>query len=158
MKTFLELEGELGSKPQSLNNQFRPSNQTPTPHIRKETKATGKRKRLAPTKKFKIKVVARPNTNKATAQPLQASTKAPINTESQRTLTPNSREPPPPLEDAPALASTPWPEARRMSSNLFEIRKDWPIPPANDTVTVTIPKPLIKIEPQVPSATVSRPE
>ena len=45
-----------------------------------------------------------------------------------------------------------------MSSNLFEIRKDWPIPPTNDTVTATIPKPLIKIEPQEPSTTVSRPE
>ena len=45
-----------------------------------------------------------------------------------------------------------------MSGNLFEIRKDWPIPPANDTVTATIPKPSITIEPQVPSTTVSRPE
>ena len=42
--------------------------------------------------------------------------------------------------------------------NLFEIRKDWPIPPTNDTVTATIPKPIIKIEPQVPTTTVSRPE
>ena len=45
-----------------------------------------------------------------------------------------------------------------MSGNLFEIRKDWPIPHANDTVTATIPKPHIKIKPQVPSTTVSRPE
>ena len=45
-----------------------------------------------------------------------------------------------------------------MSGNLFEIRKDWPIPPTNDTVTATIPKTPIKIEPQVPSTKVSRPE
>ena len=117
---------------------------------------TEKGKRLAPTKKFKVKVVARPNTNKATAQPLQANTKAPINTESQRTLTPTPKNYPPSLEDVPAHASTPWPEAGRMSGNLVEIRKDWPIPPANDTVTATTPKALIKIEPRVPSATVSR--
>ena len=113
--------------------------------LKKETKATEKRKRLAPTKKFKVKVVARPNTNKVTAQPLQANTKAPINTEIQRTLTPTPEYNPSPLEDTPAHASTPWPEAGRMSSNFFEIRKDWPIPPTNDTVTATIPKPPIKI-------------
>ena len=91
-------------------------------------------------------------------QPLQANTKTPINTEIQRTLTPTPENNLPPLEDVPAHASTPWPEAGRMSGNLFEIRKDWPIPPTNDTFTATIPKPLIIIEPQVPSTRVSRPE
>ena len=91
MKTFLELEGELDPRPQSQNNQFRPN-----PHNRKETKATEKRKRLAPTKMFKVKVVARPNTNKVTVQPLQAITKTPINTESQRTLTPTPENNPHP--------------------------------------------------------------
>ena len=73
-------------------------------------------------------------------------------------LTPTPENYPPPLEDSPAHGSTPWPEAGRMSGNLFEIRKDWPIPSTSDTVNATIPKHLIKIEPQVPSATVSRPE
>ena len=36
MKTFLELEGELGPKPQLLNNQFRPLNQTPIPTLEKK--------------------------------------------------------------------------------------------------------------------------
>ena len=38
-----------------------------------------------------------------------------------------------------------------MSGNLFELRKDWPIPPDNNnnaTITATTPKPPIKIEPQ----------
>ena len=46
-----------------------------------------------------------------------------------------------------------------MSGNLFELRKDWLIPPPNNTANATISKPPIKIEPQVqeqpaPSATV----
>ena len=35
-----------------------------------------------------------------------------------------------------------------MPGNLFEPRKDWPIPPTNNTVTATNPKPPIKIESQ----------
>ena len=35
-----------------------------------------------------------------------------------------------------------------MSRNLFELRKDWPIPPTNNTVTAISSKPPIKIEPQ----------
>ena len=119
MKTFLELERELGPNPQSQNNQFRPPKPDTNPLIRKETKATEKRKRLAPTKKFKVKVVVRPNTNKVTMQPPQGNTRAPMNTESQRTLTPTPENNPPHLEDTPAHASTPWPEARRMFGNLF---------------------------------------
>ena len=34
----------------------------------------------------------------------------------------------PPLEHIPTRAGTPWPEAGSMSENLFESRKDWPIP------------------------------
>ena len=41
-----------------------------------------------------------------------------------------------------------WPEAGKMSGNLFELRKEWPIPPTNSsTVTATSSKPPIKIEP-----------
>ena len=36
IKTFLELEGELCPKPQSLNKQFRPPNQTPIPTLEKK--------------------------------------------------------------------------------------------------------------------------
>ena len=52
MKTYLELEGKLGPKPQPQSNQLDLPNLIPTP-IRKETKATEKRKRVIPTKKYK---------------------------------------------------------------------------------------------------------
>ena len=58
---------------------------------------------------------------------------------------------PPPLENIPVHAGTPWPEAGKMSGNLFELRKDWQIPPNNNdntTATASIPKPPIKIEHQ----------
>ena len=52
-----------------------------------------------------------------------------------------------------------------MSGNLFELRKDWPIPPANNTTTTTTtnPKLQVKIEPhdpdqQNPSATTQKSE
>ena len=48
---------------------------------------------------------------------------------------------PPPLENIPTHAGNPWPGAGSMSGNLFELRKDWPIPPAS---TSNLPK---KIEP-----------
>ena len=38
-----------------------------------------------------------------------------------------------------------------MSGNLFELRKYWPIPPTNNTMTATNPKLPIKIEPQEPN-------
>ena len=44
---------------------------------------------------------------------------------------------PPPLEDIPTRAGTPWPGAGSTSENLFESRKDWPIPPT-PTSTPTI--------------------
>ena len=55
---------------------------------------------------------------------------------------------PPPLKDipnAPIRQGTPWPSTGSASENLFETRKDWPIPP-----TLT-PAPTIKTEapPQV---------
>ena len=47
-----------------------------------------------------------------------------------------------PLESIPTHAGTPWPKAGKMSGNLFELRKDWPIPPTSTS------NPPIKIEPQ----------
>ena len=89
---------------------------------------------------------------------------AAVNLESHQL--PTSENNPPPLEDAPVCAGTPWPEAGRMSGNLFEIRKDWPIPPTTNTATITAtnPKlPTIKVEPQDPgqsnsNSTVTKPE
>ena len=96
---------------------------------------TEKRKRLIPTKKYKVKVVTRPDLGNATTQLSQAKVKAPVNHKSQQP--PTSENNPPPLEDAPVCAHTPWPEAGRMSGNLLEVRKEWPIPPANNTTTAS---------------------
>ena len=97
--------------------------------------------------------MAWPNSNKATAK--SSNTKAPVNTKNQETQAQTSHNNTPPLEDAPICAGTSWPKAGRMFGNLFEIRKDWLIPPNNnandknsDTAASTNPKPPIKLEPQ----------
>ena len=101
---------------------------------------------MIPTKKYKVKVVARLDPSSAAAQPPQTNAKAPVISESQKPST--SENNPQPLENAPVHASTPWPEAGKMYGNLFELRKDWPISPTNNTMTATNPKPPIKMEPQ----------
>ena len=86
---------------------------------------------------------------------------APVNSESQEPST--SENNPPPLENAPVHARTSWPEAGKIFGNLFELRKDCPIPPTNNTMTATNPKPPIMFEPQetdqpIPNATPPKPE
>ena len=73
-------------------------------------------------------MVARPNPSKVIMQLPQMDAKAPVSSESQKTS--GSANNPPPLEDAPVCASTPWPEAGRMSSNLFALRRigQFPLP------------------------------
>ena len=68
MKTYLELEGKLGPKPLSQTNQFRPPFPDSNPQVRKESKMMEKTKRLIPTKKYKVKVVARPDPGNAPMQ------------------------------------------------------------------------------------------
>ena len=53
MRTYLELEGKLGPKPQPQTNQFRHPLPNTNPQKIKESKATEKRKSLSPNKKFK---------------------------------------------------------------------------------------------------------
>ena len=113
-RTYLELEGKLGPKPQSQANQFRPPFPDTNPQVRKESKMTEKRKRLIPTKKYKVKVVARPDLGNAPMQLPQEN--APVNLESQQPLI--SENNPPPLEDTPVHVGTPWPEAGKMSVSL----------------------------------------
>ena len=61
---------------------------------------------------------------------------------------------PPPLEDipsAPVRQGTPWPNVGLASENLFETRKDWPIPPYSSPHTCN---PTIKTEEQPKTATI----
>ena len=139
MRTFLEAEGKLGPIPQPPSNQYRPCQPDTNPNVRKVDKAVEKRRRIVPTKRFRANV----KSNEAAAQPPVTVSKAP---------TPDNR--PLPLEDAPVCKSTPWPEAGKILANLFEDRKDWPLPPnyldnnARDAISVTSPKPPIKKEPK----------
>ena len=96
-----------------------------------------------------MKVLVRPNSSNATAQPPLTNPKAPVNSEDQKLSpegTPENNALP--IENIPVCTSTPWPEVEKMSGNLFELRKDWSMPPTNNTVTATSSKPPIKIEPQ----------
>ena len=86
--------------------------------------------------------MARPDPNNVTVQPPQTNAKAPANSENQKPSTSENNSPP--LENAPVHASTPWPEAGKMSGNLVELRKDWPVPTTNNTMTATSPKLPIK--------------
>ena len=48
------------------------------------------------------------------------------------TITQNEGSNPPPLKDipsAPVIQGASWPNAGSVSENVFETRKDWPIPP-----------------------------
>ena len=88
-----------------------------------------------------MKVLARPEptpkTSDTTMQPPLVTPSGQTNLEKQ-----NSDSNPPPLKNSPIHDGTPWPEAGKISGNLFELWKDWPLPSA------TTSRPPIKIEPQ----------
>ena len=86
MKTYLVLEGKLGPKLQSQSDKFRPPQPNTNPHVRKDSKATKKRKRLIPTKKYKVKVVARSNPGNESTPSLQTNPEAPMNPEGEKSL------------------------------------------------------------------------
>ena len=135
VKTYLELEGKLGPKSQTQPDQSRPTQPNTNPHVRKETKVTEKRKKLISTKKYRVKVVARckpiPKTNNTTVQLPLTTPSAPTNSEKQNPPQESTSDSNPlPLKNIPTHAGTSWPEAGNMSGNLFKLRKDWPIPPA----------------------------
>ena len=58
MKTFLEVEGKMGPVPQTTSSQYRPPQPDTNPNVRKDN-AMEKRKRAAPTKKFRPSAVPR---------------------------------------------------------------------------------------------------
>ena len=83
MRTYLELEGKLGptSKIQPQQNQSRSTQPNNNPLVRKETKATDKRRKLILTKRYKVQVVTKPeSTPKASNMIMQTSTIAPSTT------------------------------------------------------------------------------
>ena len=83
MRTYLELEEKLGtkSKIQSQQNQSRPTQPITNPPVRSQTKATDKRRKLIPTKRYKVQVVAKPESiPNASNMIMQISTTAPSTT------------------------------------------------------------------------------
>ena len=59
MKTFLEVEGKMGPIPQPPSNQYRPPQLDTDPNVRKDN-AAEKRKRAAPTKRFRPTAAPKP--------------------------------------------------------------------------------------------------
>ena len=122
MKTFLEVEEIMGPIPQPTRSQYRPPQLDTNPNVRKDN-AMEKRKRAAPTKRFRPSAAPKPS--ETAMHPPATVSKAPVNVKPQ---TDDAENRPPPLENAPVHESTPWPGAGRMSGNLFKDR-NWLLPP-----------------------------
>ena len=76
MRTFLEVEGKMGPIPQPTSSQYRPPQPDTNPNIRKD-KAVEKRKRTAPTKRFRPNTASRPS--ERAVHPPAINSKPPIN-------------------------------------------------------------------------------
>ena len=104
-----------------------------------------------PTKRFRPSTVYRPS-EAATCPPMTISKTSTNDRPQVQEETSDSR--PPSLENVPVCENTPWPNAGKISGNLFEERKDWLLPPNylntdnKDTTSVTSPKPPIKEKPK----------
>ena len=125
-----------------------------------KTRLQKREKRAVPTKRLRANTAAKPN--EAAMHPPMTIPKAPTNIIPQvQQGTSDNR--PPPLEDAPVCKSTLWPNAGKISENLFDERKDWLLPPNylnNDNkgmTGVTSPKPPIKEEPKVEEQSLTSP-
>ena len=58
MRTFFKVEGKMGPTPQPASSQYRPPQLDTNPNVRKD-KAAEKRKRAAPTKRFRDNTVSK---------------------------------------------------------------------------------------------------
>ena len=140
IRTFLEVEGKMGSIPQPASSQYRLPQLDTNPNVRKDNTAE-KRKRAAPTKRFRPSMAPKPS--ETTMHPPVTISKAPINVKLQTDASENRH---PPLENAPVCRSTPWPDAGKMSENLFKDR-NWLLPPnylndvSKNTTGITSPNP-----------------
>ena len=114
MKTFLDVEGKMGPITQPASSQYRSPQPDTNPNVRKD-KAAGKRKRAVSTKRFRANAVYKPS--EAAMYPPATISKAQTNIKPQEGI-PDNR--PPPLGDAPVPKNTPWPNAGKISGNLFE--------------------------------------
>ena len=126
MRTYLELERKLGPNFQPQSDHSRYTQPNTTPHVRKETKVADKRRKLIPTKMYKVQVVAKPESSPKTSntimQPPITTPSTPINSEKANALQERTSDSIPPLlKSIPTHAGTPWPKAGKMSGNLFEL-------------------------------------
>ena len=157
MKTFLEVEGKMGLIPQPTSSQYRPPQLDTNPNVRKDN-AMGKRKRAAPTKRFRPSTAPKPS--ETALHPLLLFPR-PQSMSNPTTDAPENRLPP--LENAPLHKSTPWPGDRRRSGNLFEDR-NWLLPPnylnndSKNTTGIISPKPSIKEEPKIGEQSIISPK
>ena len=87
----------MGPMPQPASSQYRPPQLDTNPNVRKDNTAE-KRKRAAPTKRFRPSAAPRPS-GTATCPPATVS-KGPANVKPQTDASENR---PPPLEDAPVV-------------------------------------------------------
>ena len=60
MRTFLEVEGKMGPIPQPTSSKYRPPQPDTNCNVKKD-KATEKRKREAPTKRFRPNIGSKPS-------------------------------------------------------------------------------------------------
>ena len=140
MKTFLEIEGNMGPIPvPAASNQFRPPLPDTNPNVRNDV--TEKRKRATPKKKF----------TPATPKPTTVCPPSPMNSV--------------PLPSVPAREDTPWPSADKMLGNLFDDR-NWLLPKNylatenknGNTNGIASPKPSLKEEPKIGEQSIISPK
>ena len=104
MRTFLEVEGKMGPIPQPTSSQYRPPQPDTNPNVRKD-KAIEKRKRAAPTKRFRPCTVTWPSDSSLHTHPQQSPRPATNDRPQVQEETSDSR--PPPLESVSVHKSTP---------------------------------------------------
>ena len=144
MKTYLVLEGRLGPKFQPQSDQSRPTQPDTNPHVRRETKVTEKRKKLTPTKKYKVKVVARPKskTSNTTAQLPFTTPNASMNWERQNPPQEGTTDSNPPPQKYP---NSHW---HPMAQSKKDVRKSLQVEEGLANLSYCYFKPPIKIKPQ----------
>ena len=126
MKTYLKLEGKLGPKLQPQTDQSRPTQPDTNLCIRKETKAIEKREKLIPTKMYKVKALARPEsqTSNATMQPPVTTPNVPTISESQKAFTRRYfREQPPTIQKHPNLHWHPMAQSRKDVREFLQVEE-----------------------------------